>query len=152
MTYALVLLWFHACRVWNSPLKTSLNSPGGAWMTKFAAMRTCSEMGEGVSFSAKQSARHGQEGRLTTRKTFPATTQQAQHAVWLPATATRSETNITAAGLLSQEFSTINGHEDVPRNATPQARGRQVGEKHRVATGSVALADTSLEHFPPPCV
>jgi len=23
------------------PLKTSLNSPGGAWMTKFAAMRTC---------------------------------------------------------------------------------------------------------------
>lgn len=25
----------------NSPLKTSLNSPGGAWMTKLAAMRTC---------------------------------------------------------------------------------------------------------------
>lgn len=27
----------------NSPLKTSLNSPGGAWMTKFAAMRTCKQ-------------------------------------------------------------------------------------------------------------
>lgn len=28
-------------RLMNVPLKTSLNSPGGAWMTKFAAMRTC---------------------------------------------------------------------------------------------------------------
>lgn len=26
-----------------SPLKTSLNSPGGAWMTKLAAMRTCKQ-------------------------------------------------------------------------------------------------------------
>lgn len=26
-----------------SPLKTSLNSPGGAWMTKLAAMRTCTQ-------------------------------------------------------------------------------------------------------------
>ena len=30
----------------DSPLKTSLNSPGGAWMTKLAAMRTCKQRGQ----------------------------------------------------------------------------------------------------------